>query len=308
MAVPANTKLTYNNLTNPEFVDDMIKFISPDDAPFYNGISKANVNATKPEWLTDTYEATGTNAQLEGDDFAAATFTDPSRVSNNTQILAKRFQVSGTQRAIKSYAVEDTFGYQALKKTKELIRDFETAISSNQAPNVGAAGTARQLRPLESFYATNVSMGVGGANGTATTARTDGTLRSLALGFITTVTQSCYTNGGTPNKLIAAPSIVTAIGALAGTAQRQVKASEVTAYADYIATPFGNLMVVPSRYVRTRTAHLVDMSTKKIGKLRDIKREELAKNGDSHRMQIIGEMTIYEKAEHGNGIIADIQP
>lgn len=307
MAVITNTLLTYGNLTNPEFVDNAIKFVSPDDTPFIDMVPEDKTGATKHEWLVDKYDATATNAQLEGDDTSFSAITSPTRPSNNTQILKKAFIVSGTQNAIKSYGIEDTFGYNAIKKTTELMRDLEAGLMSNQAPVTGAAGTARQFRPVEGFYATNVDAGAGGANGSAAAARTDGTLRPITLAMITTQAQNIFTQGGKASVLMVNPLLVNTIGAFTGVAQRQTKANEVQAYADVIVTAFGNLKVVPNRFTRARSAHLLDAKTHKIVWLRKPKREELAKTGDARKMQIIGEVTYASKAEHGNALIADVQ-
>lgn len=307
MAVITNTLLTYGNLTNPEFVDNAIKFVSPDDTPFIDMVPEDKTGATKHEWIVDKYDAVGTNAQLEGDDTSFGAITAPTRPSNNTQILKKAFVVSGTQNAIKSYGVEDTFGYHAIKKTTELMRDLESGLMSNQAPVTGAAGTARQFRPVEGFYSTNVDMGAGGANGSAAAARTDGTLRSLTLTMITTAAQNIFTQGGKASVLMVNPSLVNTVGAFAGSAVRQTEANKVETYVDVIRTAFGNLKVVPNRYTRARSIHVLDPKTHKIVWLRKPKREELAKTGDARKMQIIGEVTYSSKAEHGNALIADVQ-
>src|SRR5712692_9023397 len=98
-----------------------------------------------------------TNAQLEGDDIQTFSAVIPtSRVNNRCQISYKNVIVSGTQDAVSKAGRKKEMVYQLFKKTKELRRDMEFVLTNNQVPVTGNTTTARQLRPLCGWYATNV--------------------------------------------------------------------------------------------------------------------------------------------------------
>lgn len=53
------------------------------------------------DWLVDTLAATSTAGAIEGNDWVtAANFTQPTRLTNDTQIFRKDIAATETQRAV----------------------------------------------------------------------------------------------------------------------------------------------------------------------------------------------------------------
>eukprot|EP01035_Chromulina_nebulosa_P049875 gene49875-67737_t len=149
--------------------------------------------------------------------------------------------------------------YQMKKRVEELKRDMEAILTGNQAPVTGNTTTAPALRSMESWYATNVSRGAGGANGSSSTAATDGTQRAFTEDLLKTVLQSVFTNGGDPDILMVGPSNKQVVSGFAGNASRTIDATgkKLVSSIDVYVSDFGNLKVVPNRFSRARTAHVL---------------------------------------------------
>jgi hypothetical protein len=183
---------------------------------------------------------------------------------------------------------------------------------SNQAPVTGNNTTASRLRPLVGWYATNADRGVGGANGTASTAATDGTQRALTEAQLKNVLQLCFTNGGNPDTIMCGPSHKVAISAFTGNATKfndiNTGNGVMVTNVDIYVSDFGRLKIIPNRFQRTREVHVLDSSMVGVDYLRDFKTEDLARTGDSVRKSIVVEYTLKMNNEAGHGIIADLTP
>jgi hypothetical protein len=180
MAVPANTLQTYQSTNNAENVTEIVMNIDPIDTPLLTLAKRTTAEATYTQWPIESLSAVDTNnANIEGDDASIDASTTPTLVGNYTQLMDKTASVTTTQEAIKRYGVKNEMAKQMAKKSKELKRDMESTMFLNQARVVGAAGTAQKMRSLPSWLTTNFSRGAGGANGSATTAATDGTQRAF---------------------------------------------------------------------------------------------------------------------------------
>ncbi|MDR6292349.1 hypothetical protein E9232_004889 [Inquilinus ginsengisoli] len=309
MAIVANTFTTFSAIGNREDLADVIYNISPTDTPFMATIGKTKSSAVLHEWQTDALAAPGTNAQLEGDEVAFAAATPTVRIGNRCQISRKEAIVSGTQdSAVDKAGRQREMTYQLMKRSKELRRDMETTLTGNQAPVVGNTTTARQLRPLCSWYATNDSRGAGGADGTATTAATDGTQRALTETLLKGVLQSCWTAGGDPGLVMVGPFNKTVISTFTGnvTKYQDTSNQKLSANIDVYRSDFGTHKIVANRFSRDRDAHVLDTSMWALATLRAPKTVDLAKTGDAEKAMIITEYTLESRNEAASGIVADL--
>lgn len=314
MAIVANTFLTFSAIGNREELADAIYNISPTEVPFTSMIGKSKCNATFTEWQTDTLAAAGANAQLQGDDITFAAVSPTTRVGNRTQISFKTLIISGTQEAVDKAGRNSEMVYQINKRQKELKRDMEFVLLSNQAPVTGNATTAPQLRPALSWYATNVSAGAGGANGTASAARTDGTQRGLTETLIQDMMQSAWLNGGNPGYLLCGPKQRRVISGFTGGATKFDKTEDksLTATVDVYVGDFGTLKVVAGRFQRgaataaDREVHLIDPEYWSLATLRPIRVVDLAKTGDAEKAMVIGEYTLKCHNEASSALVADL--
>lgn len=309
MAIIANEFLTFSAIGNREDLSDTIYNISPTDTPFLGNISKTKSSAVLHEWQTDALAAAAANAQLEGDDITSFTaITATTRVSNTCQISSKNMVVSATQDSVNKAGRKKEIVYQITKKTKELKRDVEVVLTGNQASVTGNSTTARQLRSLCSWYATNTQRGTSGVNGSSSVAATDGTQRALTESLIKTGLQTAWTQGGDPDLIMVGPFNKTVMSTMTGNATRFVKAesSELVANIDIYKSDFGRHKVVANRFSRERDCHIIDTDLWAIAYLRPMKTEDLAKTGDSTKGYVVSEYTLECRQEAGNAVVADL--
>ena len=317
MASPTNTVLTFSAVGNREDLMNKIVNISPIDTPFQSMIEESTASATFHEWQTDTLATAATNAQLQGDDvsFGAAALT--TRIGNRTQISRKEVVVSGTQDAVDKAGRDSELVYQMSKRRKELKRDKEFNLCSNQAPVTGNSTTASQLRPLCGWFATNVDRGATGANGSTVAAATDGTQRALTLAMINTGQQNAYIQGGDPTYLMCGPKQRGAITTVLGGAATKFYAIEDKKMINTIQAyegDFGMLKVVTNRFVRggqtgaDREIFGLDPTLWAVSYLKGRKSVtlDIAKTGDSEKGAQLSEYTLESRQEAGNFVVADI--
>ena len=314
MTIVANTFLTFSAIGNREDLTDQIYNISPVEVPFQSMAAKTKANATFHEWQTDALAAAAANAQLQGDDVAFAAVTPTVRAGNRTQVSRKEVIIAGTQDAVNKAGRKSEMVYQLQKKSKELKRDIEFVLCSNQAPVTGNSTTAPQLRPLCGWYATNDSRGATGADGTTSTAATDGTQRAFTETLLQDGMQNCWQQGGNPTVALMGPKQKRVASAFTGGATKFDKTDDKTLFAvvDVYISDFGQLKFIPSRFTRgastatDREVHILDMDYWAIATLRPMQTVDLAKTGDAEKAMILTEYTLEARNEAASGIVADL--
>ena len=314
MTIIANTFLTFSAIGNREDLSDQIYNISPIEVPFQSMIGKTKASATFHEWQTDALNAAAANAQLQGDDVTFGAVTATARIGNRTQVLRKEVIIAGTQEAVNKAGRKSEMVYQLQKKAKEFKRDLEFVLCSNQAPVTGNSTTAPQMRPLCGWYTTNSSNGVGGAVGTTSAARTDGTQRAISETLLQDAMQNCWVAGGNPTVALTGPKQKRAISAFTGGATKFDKTEDKTLYAvvDVYVSDFGQIKLVPSRFTRgassatDREVHVLDTDYWALSTLRPTQTVDLAKTGDAEKAMIVGEFTLEARNEASSALIADL--
>jgi hypothetical protein len=312
MAILTNSLLTFSAIGNREDLSNTIFNIDPVETPFMGNIGKNKAEAVLHEWQTQALAAAAANAVIEGDDttssytFTAATVT--VRAQNRCQISRKDVVVSGTQDAVSKAGRAKEIVYQMVLKNKELRRDMEFVFCNNQAPVTGNSTTARQLRPALSWYATNVAAGAGGANGSTTTARTDGTQRALTESLVKSMLQAAWTNGGMVDLIMSGPFNKTVISGFTGNTTRTQDTSDgkLAAAIDVYESDFGIHTVKANRFSRDRDLHLLMTDMWAASYLRPIKAVDLARTGDNEKGMLIAEYTLECRNEKGSALVADL--
>jgi hypothetical protein len=288
--------------------------ISPTDTPFQANVSKTKASATLHEWQTDTLAAAAANAQLEGDDSSTAGFfatpSATSRINNNTQMSRKTVVVSGTQDAVNKAGRKKEIVYQLMKRAKELRRDMEFVLTNNQTPvpNASASNTtARALRPLPNWYATNTSRGAGGSNGSSTAQVTDGTQRPLTEGLVKSMIQSAWTQGGDPDLIMTGPFNKTVVSSFTGNNTRMQDTSdgELKSAISVYESDFGVHRIIPNKFSRDRDLHILTTDLWAVAYLRPMQTIDLAKTGDSEKGFVLAEYSLEARNEAGSAIVAD---
>ena len=298
-----------------EDLADVIYNIAPTETPFQSSIGKTKATAVYHEWQTDSLAAATTaNAAVEGADASDATLSPTVRLGNYTQILQKTIKVSGTLDTVNKAGRKSEKAYQLAKASQEIKRDLETIMLANQGRDAGSSNsTARKMGSLLSWITTNSDVGSGGADPTTigVSTRSDGTTRTFTEALLKTVVASVFDSGGSPTVLMVGSAGKQKVSSFAGIGATRfnvtgAKPSTIIGAADIYVSDFGNISVVPNRFMRTRDALVIDPEYAALAYLRPFQTNELAKAGDSDKTQVLVECTLEVKNEAAHGIVADL--
>lgn len=323
MTMQTNAFASYGAIGNREDLTEIIYNISPTDTPGMSAIGKAKAKAVKHEWQIDSLaSASTTNAQLEGDVVAGSTSAVTTRLTNYCQISSKDVVVTGTQEVVDKAGRNSEMAYQMAKRAKELKRDMESIIWSNQAGVTGSTTAARKLRGLEAWLRTNTnrettatSGGTKGksstsVNGTTNIAVDATTTRALTETLLKKVLAQIFASGGDPSIIMVGPHNKQTVSTFAGRSNARTVINSknlIQGAADLYASDYGELKVIPNRFSRERSAIIFDPEYAAVAYLRPVFTYDLAKTGDSIRKDMRVEYTLEMRNEGAFGIIADVK-
>ena len=209
--------------------------------------------------------------------------------------------------------------YQMQKRSKELKRDLEFAITQNAALAAGAAGVAAQMAGLESWISTNVKAKRGaGSNNPgfdpatgAVPAPTDPTNSDpIEEATFKSLIAQCWDNGGEPDVLITGSFNRQAISAFTGIATLYrdtapgLDRASIMGSADIYVSDFsgpGGIKIMADRFMRAKTALLLDFEMLGVAYLRPFQTYELGKTGDNEKRTIMTECTLAVLNEKAHG-------
>jgi hypothetical protein len=312
MTQATNTFDTYDAVGIREDLQDVIYSISPTETPFMSAAAREQVKNTFHEWQTDSLAAAVTNnAVIEGDEATLDASTATSRIGNYTQIMDKTVVITGTQEAVDKAGRASELAYQIAKKSKELKRDIESTLLTNQARAVGSSSAARTFASMGAWIKTNTNKGATGTDPTAvdgSDARNDGTQRALTEDMLKDVIKGTWNAGGNPSVIMVGPFNKQKISGFTGGNTRFDASEDKTLYTsiDVYSSDFGDLEVVPNRFSRDRDALVLDMDYWSVGFLRDFTMHELSKTGDAEKRQILAELTLISRNEGASGGVFDL--
>lgn len=311
MTQPTNTFDSYDARGIREDLVDAIYRTDTSETPFLSAIAKVRATATNHEWQTDDLGSPSTNYSIEGDDATAATITATSRLGNYTQILSKTITISGTQRAVNTAGRRDELEYQTALAAIRLRKEVEFAQMDNNAKVAGNSTTAREMAGIPSWVFTNYDKnGHTMATGDGTDAISGGSNIALTEARLKSVLQQTWAQGGNPTMVICNAYNKQVISGFSGNGTRYIMADSNklnTAYDIYVSD-FGEVKVIPSRHCETNMVYVLDPSLWAHAVLRDFTTQDLAKDGDADKRQILIECTLEARNEKGNGIIVGVSP
>jgi len=323
MAVNANTNKSYDVKTIREDLQDAMISISPTETPFQSAIGRKSVTNTSFEWSEVDLAAPAANRVLEGESAPGNDApTNAVRLSQYTQISDKVVEVSDTNQKVNGVADAQTVAKQIAYKLKELKRDMEVMLLSNVAAVPGDATTARVTAGLPAFLRTNVDRGVGGASGTLSgttsgyvnAAATDGTPRALTEAMLKSVIAQCWDNGAEPSIVLCGSAVKQKISSTftgSATKFKNVDDKKVVAAVDLYVSDFGELQIVPTRFLETRTVagrdvFVLDPNYARVAYLQTVQQKPLARTGHAERRLISTEYGLQIDSQKAHGVIADI--
>jgi hypothetical protein len=107
------------------------------------------------------------------------------------------------------------------------------------------------------------------------------------------------------------PALKQTVSAFTGLAATRYQApvsgqATILAGADIYQSDFGQISIVPNRFMRTRDALVLDPEYAALAYLRPFQTIELAKAGDSDKTQILAELTLEVRNEAAHGGAFDL--
>ena len=294
MPTVANTLKTFDQVGKREDFESVIYDITPTQTPFLSSIGSSTAEATLHQWMQDSLAVVGSNILVEGADAGAASTVTQVVKSANTRIFGKVVQVSGTAEAIGLHARTSDLANAIAKAGKELKRDIEHSfVGLGQAGTAGSGSAGRQLTSA----ANQIS---------ATTTNTAGSNRALTEALVLDVLEKTYNEGAEPNQIQVTPShsvIVAGFAASSGRNRDFGNGSRITNVVDIYVSPFGEVSVLPNRFMQANTALVLDTEYWSRAVLRPMQTIQLSRTGDSDKRQMLTELTLVCKSDIASGKI-----
>ena len=136
---------------NREDLRDVLTILEPEQTPVVSAMRKGQKpGGTYTEVLADELDAPSTDGQPEGKDITqfANKAVKRQRFGNNIQIASRDFGVSDVQMLVDTAAVSDEYEYAKMKTLREMKRDIESTICSNNERQEGNGATSWKTRGL----------------------------------------------------------------------------------------------------------------------------------------------------------------
>ena len=307
MTQVGGTTDTYDLIGLAEDVEDAIFMISPTETPFLTMAKRKTATAVNHQWQTESLTAAGANKQIEGDDATFTTASPTVMLSNRLQIARKTFIVSDTADTVRKYGRAREVAHHLMKAGKELKRDIEYALVTNQASSTGSNTVARSQAGLESMIAGNRFINTGNTAGTTAgyggadwTAPVDGTATgSLTEALLKQGIEGAWTDGGDPSVIMLPFAQKARVSAFSGATKYagtyinggKAQAALIGAVDVYISDA-GEHKLVLNRYVRSTTVFGIDPEYVSVAFLRGIRPVDLAKTGDATKKMLVTEFCL----------------
>lgn len=308
MAKVTNAFTTYNAKGNREDLSNAIYNIDPFDTPVVSAARRRNVKNRIFDWQTEFLPVVdGNNAQVEGFQLANSAATPTVRLNNVTQISKRDASVSGSQEEADAAGKGSEMAHQMALASKVLKSDMEFIACSRQARVDGddTTPTARKTEGIAHWIAraadknavANAAVvgytatGLPVASTDAFTAVAGGSQISISEVMVNTAMQNSYVMGGSPTMLIVPPGPRHTVSGFVGrsTTQVLVGKTEVVSTVDIIATDFGRIKAMPSRWLAPDVGLLLDPNYVAVSFFRSFRQYLLAKVGDAETRMIVAE-------------------
>lgn len=293
------------SVLNREDLRDLITLVEPEKFPITSMASKApSARAMYVEWGLDALNAPDYSARAEGADVTE--HDDPSknrkRIGNYIQKLQRTWSVTKEMALVQTAGIKDEIANAKMRSVRELKRDFEALISSDQEMD---GNNPQELRGLGKWIdnAAQATNPVPDAYRTPSASIDTTATGSLTDGTIGAVIQSVYEETGEPStsfKLVCGPRLRSAITGLqraVGATPYQVtdnaKMHEINLRVDEYYSDFGTIFVMPSVFLgRTSGVAGLTAESRARGYLLDM---------DSIEVLELDAMSGYEQKDEGAG-------
>lgn len=285
------------------------------------------------EWTTDALQAVDTsNAYV--DSAPTTGIADEnlgSRKGNHTQTSVKVVKVGSIAQSSDTIGFADALAYQIMQRQKELRRDVEATMLTNQASVKETTGTAGVSAGLGAWIKDNGSDNgstAGGWNSStgivdARTSGGDATDVVMTEAMVRDAIKDVYIDGGESTVFMTTPSLVeqfsiflfssgARIAALQSDVREKTSGVTATAAVKLFVSDFGTVEIVANRLQQVEgtttcvNAFVLDPSMLRLSYMDGYKTEPLAKTGlfDQYQMRVSWSLKVLN--EDAQAIIADI--
>lgn len=231
-------------------------------------------------------------ARLEGDDSDPIGYTDISSNSNHSQIFHKEIKVTGTEMVIDNYGMSDPYQYQAAKSIPEMMRLIERTLQYGER-DAGSATAPRMMGGYQTFITDNLASGA-----------------SLSTTKIEDALELAYNDGGGGEfAAVVNPATYQTIKNLYDSSNFVRYAPEQNTFGtlvDKIVTPFGNVSFTVDRWQLSNLIPLLRLDNIGMLTLRPWQVEDLAKTGDAHKTELIGEFTLCVRQDKSHALLTAV--
>lgn len=199
--------------------------ISPEDLPFQDMCMKGTSSNHYKEFLEEQLAAASPdNAAIDGEDIEANDTVTGQRKGNYHQTSTKRVVVSDRARNVDAIGAADELVKQVSKRQRELRRDVEARLTSNQAAVIGNdTDTASECAGIGAWIgssspdtgnsdrgaATGADPSLSGTTGGyPDTAPVAGTIRALSEATLKAMIRKAYDEGGNLKYAMSTPAVI----------------------------------------------------------------------------------------------------
>jgi Family of unknown function (DUF5309) len=309
MPTVTNAFTTYNAVGNREDLSNAIYNIDPFDTPIMSAIRRRNVKNRIFDWQTQFLPLVNpNNAQFEGFQLSNGPAQPTIRLNNCTQISERDATVSGSQEESDAAGKGSEMAHQMAIASKVLKSDMETILTGRQPRNDGnnTGPTARTTEAFSHWLGRAVDKNNNAAAAVAPDSVVTGLpvlstdpFPAVAAGNQISVTeamlgdamQQSYQNGGSPSLWVVPPGPKRTISTFVGrsTTQVLVGKTEVVSTVDVLATDFGRIKVIPTRWNPPDVGLLIDPDYAAVSFFRAFRQYLMARVGDAETRMIVVE-------------------
>ena len=281
--------ITYFDASRREDLIDVVTNVSPKETPLLSGLPMGQAaKNTLHEWTTASFNAYADNAAIEGVAFTATALSAPVRANNVTQIFRDDVQVSGTEIAVNG--VTEPYQYQIQKNLVEHAKDIELAFMAGSRNSGSSTAGARRLQGIINAITTNATARASGSS-----------LGEVAFNDIMNMIWAG--TGEVATEVYVGATLKRDISGFTAGSTKFTSVEDKRLFNSFSVyeSDFGVHKVFLHRNVgaAANNLQLVAINPKyhKKSYLRPTKVEELAKDGDRVRSQIVTEVTLEHLAE-----------
>lgn len=282
---------SYDSGARKESLLNIITNISPEEDSLLRDLGKSSASNTLHEWVTDTLKTPAAQSIVEGSDATYANRTNPTRVTNQTQIVRIDLGVSDSERARNYPSFKDRYAYEMDKAMKEWNNDAEF----NLLRSTLATGTGSATRTMT------------GLKAAITTVATSQSGVSLSETMLNDYVQNAWNHGGKPTDIYVGARLKRRISGFTGNSTRQIMSDEKKAVnvVDTYISDFGVLRIKLHRYMTVSgdtNYDLIGIQPDKfrVAYFREPEHVSLAKTGSATKGMIEGEFTLEYLAENSS--------